>query len=82
VRIYDIFFDYSVLLDTDAFFRQIIRGDEFQRTMSTAEFHWLCGKYIAERQKALGQKGARCWRPATSTTCPSTRRRPATRPSA
>jgi deoxyhypusine synthase len=57
VRIYDIFFDYSVLLDTDAFFRRIIREDEFQRSMSTAEFHWLCGKYIAERQKALGQSG-------------------------
>jgi deoxyhypusine synthase len=65
VRIYDIFFDYSVLLDTDAFFRRIIREEEFQRTMSTAEFHWLCGKYIAERQKALGQRGqsllATCW---------------------
>jgi deoxyhypusine synthase len=57
VRIYDIFFDYSVLLDTDAFFRKIIRSDEFQRTMSTAEFHWLCGKYVAERQRALGQNG-------------------------
>jgi deoxyhypusine synthase len=55
VRIYDIFFDYSVLLDTDAFFRRIIRGDEFQRAMSTAEFHHLCGRYIVERQKALGQ---------------------------
>jgi deoxyhypusine synthase len=58
VRIYDIFFDYSVLLDTDAFFRRIIRAEEFQRTMSSAEFHWLCGKYIAERQKALGQTGS------------------------
>jgi deoxyhypusine synthase len=57
VRIYDIFFDYSVLLDTDAFFRRIIREEEFQRSMSTAEFHWLCGRYIAERQKALGQTG-------------------------
>jgi deoxyhypusine synthase len=57
VRIYDIFFDYSVLLDTDAFFRKIIRSDEFQRTMSTAEVHWLCGKYVAERQRALGQNG-------------------------
>jgi len=55
VRIYDIFFDYSVLLDTDAFFRRIIRAEEFQRKMSTAEFHYLCGKYIAEREKALGQ---------------------------
>ncbi|MEX0907816.1 MAG: deoxyhypusine synthase [Gemmatimonadota bacterium] len=57
VRIYDIFFDYSVLLDTDAFFRRIIRAEEFQRTMSSAEFHWLCGRYVAERQKALGQSG-------------------------
>lgn len=57
VRIYDIFFDYSVLLDTDAFFRRIIKAPEFQRSMSSAEFHHLCGKYIAERSKALGQKG-------------------------
>jgi deoxyhypusine synthase len=57
VRIYDIFFDYSVLLDTDAFFRQIIRSAEFQRAMSTAEFHHLCGKYVLERQKALTQSG-------------------------
>jgi deoxyhypusine synthase len=57
VRIYDIFFDYSVLLDTDAFFRKIIAGEEFQRPMSTAEFHHLCGKYVAERQRRLGQSG-------------------------
>jgi deoxyhypusine synthase len=57
VRIYDIFFDYSVLLDTDAFFRQIIKADEFQRSMSSAEFHHLCGKYVLERQKALKQEG-------------------------
>src|SRR5581483_11740580 len=29
VRIYDIFFDYEVLLSTDAFFREIIRAEEF-----------------------------------------------------
>jgi deoxyhypusine synthase len=57
VRIYDIFFEYSVLLDTDSFFRQIIRGPEFQRAMSSAEFHHLCGRYVAERQKVLGQRG-------------------------
>ncbi|MFO7261384.1 MAG: deoxyhypusine synthase [bacterium] len=65
VRIYDIFFDYSVLLDTDAFFREMIRAPEFNRTMSTAEFHHLCGKYIAERERALGQPRksflAACW---------------------
>lgn len=56
VRIYDIFFDYSVLLDTDAFFRKIIEGPEFQRAMSTAEFHYLCGKYVRERERKLGLK--------------------------
>jgi deoxyhypusine synthase len=56
VRIYDIFFDYSVLLDTDAFFREIISSPEFQRTMSTAEFHWLCGKYVRAREEKLGLK--------------------------
>ena len=54
VRIYDVFFDYDVLLSTDAFFRAIIQAKEFQRSMSSAEFHHLCGKYIREREKALG----------------------------
>jgi len=56
VRIYDVFFDYRVLLDTDAFFRQVIGGPEFQRAMSTAEFHHLCGKYVRAREEALGSK--------------------------
>jgi deoxyhypusine synthase len=56
VRIYDIFFDYSVLLDTDAFFRKIITGKEFQKTMSTAEFHYLSGRYVHERERQLGLK--------------------------
>ena len=54
VRIYDIFFDYDVLLSTDAFFRQIMRAPEFQRAMSSAEFHALCGKYVRERENTLG----------------------------
>ncbi len=56
VRIYDIFFDYSVLLDTDSFFRRLIEGEEFQRTMSSAEFHYLAGKYVREREKKIGIK--------------------------
>jgi deoxyhypusine synthase len=56
VRIYDIFFDYSVLLDTDSFFRQIISGPEFQKSMSTAEFHYLAGRYVHERERKLRQK--------------------------
>src|SRR5438067_12605431 len=54
VRIYDIFFQYDVLLKTDEFFREIISAPEFQRTMSTAEFHYLAGKYVLERSRVLG----------------------------
>jgi deoxyhypusine synthase len=54
VRIYDIFFEYDVLLSTDEFYRRVIEGPEFQRDMSTAEFHYLCGKYVAERERVLG----------------------------
>jgi deoxyhypusine synthase len=54
VRIYDIFFDYSVLLSTDAFIREVSARDEFQRSMSSAEYHWLLGKYVRERERALG----------------------------
>lgn len=57
VRIYDIFFDYHVLLDTDAFFREIAANDEFQHPMSTAEFHYRAGRYVAERERILKLKG-------------------------
>jgi deoxyhypusine synthase len=54
VRIYDIFFDYSVLLETDAFYRKVIASEEFQRPMGTAEFHYRLGRYVRERERALG----------------------------
>src|SRR5690348_311608 len=54
VRIYDIFFDYDVLLSTDRFVREVSARDEFQRAMSTAEYHYLLGGYVREREKALG----------------------------
>ncbi len=53
VRIYDIFFDYRVLLSTDAFFREVARQPEFQRAMGTAEFHYLAGRYLVERERVL-----------------------------
>ena len=56
IRIYDILFDYNVLLDTDAFVREVIQGPEFQRTMGTDEFHYLLGKYVFARGKTLGLK--------------------------
>ena len=57
VRIYDIFFDYEVLLSTDRFFRELIRAPEFQKGMSTAEFHYKIGKYMAARARVLETEG-------------------------
>jgi deoxyhypusine synthase len=54
VRIYDVFFDYSVLLSTDAFVRDVSARPEFQRPMSSAEYHYLLGGYVRERERALG----------------------------
>ncbi len=54
VRIYDILFAYEVLLDTDAFFRRILEEEEFQSEMSTAEFHYRIGRYVAAREEKLG----------------------------
>jgi deoxyhypusine synthase len=54
IRIYDVLFDYNVLLDTDAFVREVIQGPEFQKVMGTDEFHYLLGKYVHARQKKLG----------------------------
>ena len=58
VRIYDIVFDYDVLLDTDAFCRQIIHIPEFQRAMGTDEFHYRLGKYVHQRERKLGLRDA------------------------
>ena len=53
VRIYDIFFDYRVLLQTDSFMRAVSARPEFQRPMTTAEYHHLLGGYVRERERAL-----------------------------
>ncbi|HEV3167892.1 MAG TPA: deoxyhypusine synthase, partial [Isosphaeraceae bacterium] len=55
IRIYDIIFDYKTLLDTDAFYRELIRSAPFDRTMGTAEFHHEVGRYLHGRAQALGQ---------------------------
>lgn len=55
IRIYDIVFDYENLLGTDRFYRKLCRSEPFQKTFSTAEFHYLVGKYLAameDEQKA------------------------------
>lgn len=54
IRIYDIAFSEQVLLDTDVLFARIIRQPEFQKAMTTAEFHWLLGKHMAALEAELG----------------------------
>jgi deoxyhypusine synthase len=54
IRIYDIIFDYDVLLGTDAFIRQVIQAEPFQKRMGTAEFHYLLGQYAHEVELQMG----------------------------
>lgn len=58
IRIYDIVFDYNVLLETDAFLRELLKAEPFQKRMSTAEFHYLLGKYVSEVEKQVGVKNS------------------------
>ena len=39
------------------FYRQLCRGEAFQKTFSTAEFHNLVGKYLAEIEEKTNRKG-------------------------
>ncbi|MBI4580522.1 MAG: deoxyhypusine synthase, partial [Planctomycetes bacterium] len=56
VRIYDILLDYNdVLMQTDHILRQILLQPEFQHEMSTAELHYLLGRYCAEFEEQTGR---------------------------
>src|ERR1700722_1742122 len=55
IRIYDIVFDYKTLLDTDAFYRELIRDESFARPMGTAEFHHQVGRYLHGRATKLNR---------------------------
>jgi deoxyhypusine synthase len=57
IRIYDIVFDYENLLGTDRFYRTLCRAEPFQKTLGTAEFHYLAGKYLAAREDETGRRG-------------------------
>lgn len=54
IRIYDIVFDQSVLLDSDAFLRKVMIAPEFQHKMGTSEMHYLLGKYVREAEDRIG----------------------------
>jgi deoxyhypusine synthase len=64
IRIYDLGFWEEALLDTDRLFSAVIRGKEFQRRMTTPEFHFLLGKAMHRIERSLGVK-----KPSLLSTC-------------
>lgn len=54
IRIYDIAFPEDVLLRTDRLFGWLIGQEEFQRPMTTAEFHNLLGKHLHAIETRIG----------------------------
>jgi deoxyhypusine synthase len=64
IRIYDLGFWEEALLDTDRLFSAVMRRPEFQRKMTTAEFHFLLGKAMHGIERSLGVK-----QPSLLSTC-------------
>ena len=58
IRIYDLGFWEEALLDTDRLFSAIIQRPEFQRRMTTPEFHFLLGKAMDEHRAEAGGEAA------------------------
>lgn len=56
IRIYDLGFWEEALLDTDKLFSALMQGKDYQRKMTTPEFHALLGRDISAMEKALKVK--------------------------
>jgi deoxyhypusine synthase len=54
IRIYDLGFWEEALLDTDRLFSALMQGRDYQRKMTTPEFHALLGRDIGKMERALG----------------------------
>jgi deoxyhypusine synthase len=64
IRIYDLGFWEEALLDTDRLFSALMQKPEYQRKMTTPEFHALLGRDLGKMEKALGVK-----QPSLLSTC-------------
>src|SRR3954467_3903189 len=53
IRIYDLGFWEEALLDTDRLFSALMQAPDYQRSMTTPEFHALLGRDLARMEKAL-----------------------------
>ncbi|HYZ89941.1 MAG TPA: deoxyhypusine synthase family protein [Myxococcales bacterium] len=56
IRIYDLGFWEEALLDTDRLFSALMQGRDYQRKMTTPEFHALLGRDVGAMERALGVK--------------------------
>jgi deoxyhypusine synthase len=56
IRIYDLGFWEEALLDTDRLFSALMQGPDYQRKMTTPEFHALLGRDVSEMERALKVK--------------------------
>jgi deoxyhypusine synthase len=74
VRIYDIFFDYEVLLSTDAFFREVITAPRCRPRNSITR--WASTSMRAK--SCSGRGGSPCLPPRMSAACQSIPHRPGT----
>ncbi len=64
IRIYDLGFWEEALLDTDRLFSALMQSPDYQRRMTTPEFHALLGRDILAMEKALKVK-----QPSLLSTC-------------
>src|SRR5437868_7941957 len=66
IRIYDLGFWEEALLDTDKLFSALMQSKDYQRKMTTPEFHALLGRDMYAMEKALGVKRpsllSQCWK--------------------
>ena len=76
IRIYDVLFPATVLLETDAYIRDFLVRSKLNGPMSTAEFHYRLGLDLLERNPAA--RSIRSSRRGGAPACRSTPRRRAT----
>ncbi len=75
IRVYDIIFDYDVLIQSDKYLQRIFKEPEFNAPMGTAELHHRLGRYVDATEKELKCEGATllaaAYRNAVPVFCPS-----------
>ncbi|HJM82959.1 MAG TPA: deoxyhypusine synthase [Nitrospinota bacterium] len=57
IRIYDIIFDFDVLVRSDKYIYKVFGEPEFDGKMGTAELHHKLGKYVDATERELGCEG-------------------------